>query len=561
MIREESAMSALSALALKNRRYMVNIGRILHMQSRFKVMFIFFFAVFFEAGLFALFLDGFQLISRLSSVGLILMPRLFTLFFLGMGVMLVVSGVVSSYTTIFRSDEIPFLVVRPFSMSEIVVYRFLASTWLSSWAFLFILLPFVSAFAVHQEVSILFPVWTVLFSVPFLIICSSIGTIFTMAFVRWYPRSRIARYLPAALAAGVVVWLYVIGRKAASLPIESNLDLSRLVPGMALSSNELLPSWWISEGIMSLTRQEWLRGTLFWILLSSSAGIMTLIIEKIGGRIFYEGWQKTSAGTSRPATGAFLGTIAEKTLFFLHRDTRAVIVKDVKTFCRDPQQWSQVLIFFGLLAIYFSNLRNFNYHTYAKTWRNLIAFLNVFSVSAVMCSLGSRFVYPQLSLEGHGFWILGLCPITYLKIIMAKFCASAFAMSILSVGLMLLSSQMLRASLTARLVSSSIALCVALAVCALSTGLGAIFLNHEEKNPAAIVSGFGGTLNLVFCLCFMLAAILPFAFIFHLQLGGLLDGRYVMALGLGTVWLLLITGIAIAVPLSLGLRSLKNREY
>lgn len=540
---------------------MVNIRRIVRVQSRFKILFIFFFAVLFEAGLFMLFLDGFQLISRLSAAGLILMPRLFTLFFLAMGIMLVFSGIVSSYTTIFRSDEVHFLLVRPLSMSEIVVYRFFSSTWLSSWAFLFILLPFVCAFAVNHEFSALFPIWTTLFSIPFLVICSSLGTVITMVCVRWYPRGKITRYLAAILGTGVIAWFYAIGRTGAPLPIESNLNLSRLVPGMALSSNELLPSWWIAEGVMSLTRDEWFRGTLFWLLLSSSAGIMTLFVELIGGKIFYEGWQKTSAGTSKSVSGSFIESLLEKMLFFLHRDTRTVIIKDVKTFCRDPQQWSQALIFFGLLAIYFSNLRTFNYHTYAEGWRNLIAFLNVFSVSAVMCSLGSRFVYPQLSLEGHGFWILGLSPITYLKIIMAKFCASAFGMSILSVGLMLLSSQMLRASLITRLVSAGIALCVALAVCALSTGLGAIFLNHEEKNPAAIVSGFGGTLNLVFCLCFMLAAILPFAFIFHLKLGGMLGRGYVMAVTLGAVWLLIITSTAIVVPLFLGLRSLKKREY
>ncbi len=554
-------MSVFSALALKNRRYIANIRRILRVQSRFKVLFIFFFAVIFETGLFKLFLDGFQLISRLSSAGFLLMPRLFTLFFLAMGIMLVVSGIVSSYTTIFRSDEVPFLLVRPLSMREIVVYRFFSSTWLSSWAFLFILFPFVSAFAAHGGVSVFFPIWTTLFSIPFLIICSSLGSLVTMAFVRWYPRGRVARYIAVMLAAGVVAWLYAIGRTGASMPIESNLNLSRLVPGMAVSSNKLLPSWWIAEGVMSLTRDEWLRGSLFWLLLSSTAGIMTLVVEFAGGKIFYEGWQKSSVGAGKAATGSFIGSIVDKMLFFVHRDTRTLIVKDVKTFLRDPQQWSQALIFFGLLAIYFSNLRTFNYHTYAERWRNLIAFLNVFSVSAVMCSLGSRFVYPQLSLEGHGFWILGLSPITYLKIVMAKFCASAFGMSILSVGLMLLSSHMLQASLIARLVSSGIALCVALAVCALSTGLGAIFLNHEEKNPAAIVSGFGGTLNLVFCLCFMLAAILPFAFIFHLRLGGMSYRHYVIAATLGGVWLLVITCAATAIPLFLGLRSLKNREY
>lgn len=555
-------MSSVSALTRNSISNVRNIGRALRSQSRFKILFIFMFGILFELGLFILFLDGFQLLSRFSATGLLIVPKLFALFFFGMGLMLVFSACVSSYTTIFRSDEIPFLLVRPFSMSEIVLYRFAASTVLSSWAFLFIMLPFVMAFAIHQEVSPLFVVWTAVYSLPFLIVCSAIGSLATMLVVRWWPKSRFTRYF-MLLAAGVVIAaVHLAGRSISATDIGSNLALSRLVPGMRFASNELLPSFWFSEGILSITRSQWSRGIMFWLLLASHAGVLTLIVEKAGSAMFYEAWQRVSSGSSGSARGSIPGSIVKQALFFVKKDVKAMIVKDVKTFCRDPMQWSQALIFFGLLALYFSNLRTFNYHTYAREWRNLIAFLNVFSVSAVMCSLGSRFVYPQLSLEGHGFWILGLAPTSMTRILVAKFASSVAGMSILSVGLMLLSASMLEASLTTKVVSSVIALAVAFAVCALSTGLGGVFLNHEAKNPAAIVSGFGGTLNLVFCLCFMLAAILPFAVIFHLRLGGMLaNSSYLKAMSAASAWLLLITVTATWVPLVMGIKSLARREY
>ena len=44
---------------------------------------------------------------------------------------------------------------------------------------------------------------------------------------------------------------------------------------------------------------------------------------------------------------------------FLDAKTRLLIVKDFRMFRRDPAQWAQVLIFTGLMVLYFTNMRRF----------------------------------------------------------------------------------------------------------------------------------------------------------------------------------------------------------
>ena len=144
-------MSAVAAIMKKTRCHAMNVQRVLRRQSTFKVAFILLFALLFEAGLWWLFLDGFKFLSHLGGAGLMIVGRLFSLFFMGMGLMLVVSSIVTSYSTIFRSPEIAFLVVRPFHMGQIVTYKFLESAALSSWAFFFIIVPFVGAYAWHER--------------------------------------------------------------------------------------------------------------------------------------------------------------------------------------------------------------------------------------------------------------------------------------------------------------------------------------------------------------------------------------------------------------------------
>lgn len=555
-------MSAISALIGKNKHHLLNLGRILRNQSSFKVVFVLCFVIAFETGLWALFLDGFKFLYQLGGAGLLVISRLFALSFLGMGIMLVVSSIVTSYSTVFRSEEIAFLIVRPFQISEIVSYKFIQSTGLSSWAFFFIIIPFVGAYAWHERMSPLFALWTFLFSVPFLLLCSGIGTIVTMLFVRWFPRGRLLRICGMLFIIALFVFFWRFSCQIQILTGEATFNLSRLVPGLRLASNALAPSWWISEGILALAHNQWIRGVMLWGVLLSSAMLIYVAVEWLGQLIFYEGWQRVAGGSTSRSHSSVLLRRLDRCLSFLAHDTRALIMKDIRIFLRDPMQWSQVLIFFGFLALYFANLRTFRYHVRQDSWRSIIAFLNVFSVSAVMCSLGSRFVYPQLSLEGQGFWIVGLSPTTTTKVIMTKFVMALVGMLAISVSLMLLSAGMLNAARSAKIAAVALVCAVSFAVCGLSTGLGAIFLDLDQRNPAAIVSGFGGTLNFVLSLAFMLAAIFPFGFVFHLHFIQKINlSQLHQGLLLSGVWLFVITVAATVIPLWLGNKSLQSREF
>ena len=97
--------------------------------------------------------------------------------------------------------------------------------------------------------------------------------------------------------------------------------------------------------------------------------------------------------------------------FFLPRPIRLLILKDLRTFRRDPAQWSQFLIFFGLLAFYFLNIRRLGYDVQSPYWRNLVSFLNLAVTALILSTFTSRFIFPLLSLEGRNFWVLGLLPL------------------------------------------------------------------------------------------------------------------------------------------------------
>lgn len=532
-------------------------------QSYFKLAFSAVFIVGCMGGLFLLFYGGFRFLDEIGGIGLLVIQRLFALFFFGLGFILLLSSALSSYTTLYLSREVPFLLLRPISLAEMVTYKYAETTVLASWAFFVVIIPYVAAYAWHEKLPLLFSVWTLFYSVPFVLICSAAGTLISMVLVRVLPRGRGLAILVALILCGILgaVWRSFHGVMD-DLSANSTLVLQKLVPGFQMASHPLWPSHWVAEGIMSMSRADYGRGLLFLVLLLSWVGVGLIAVQELGKRTFYDGWQRVIASTHRRRRDSWLLLAAHRGLFFLPSDFRALFMKDLRIFFRDPAQWTQGLIFFGILGFYFINLRNMNYHTLPAAFRNLIAFLNIFSVSSVMCAMGARFVYPQLSLEGQGFWIVGMAPTTMGRVLMAKFATSAAIMAVISVSLMLVSLHMLKVSMEIRVVSLAMTLALSLGLSGLATGLGSIYLDLKQRNPAAIISSFGGTLNLVLSLVFVLAAILPFAVFFHFHAQDKVSqAAFEVGLTLSWGWMALTTAVAVALPLALGWRSLLRRDY
>jgi len=103
---------------------------------------------------------------------------------------------------------------------------------------------------------------------------------------------------------------------------------------------------------------------------------------------------------------------------------------------------------------------------------------------------------------------------------------------------------------------------ICLGLSGLAVGLGAIYPNFTEDNPSKIVSGFGGTLNLVTSLVFVLAVLaaqaVPCFFYFtYRALSGDQFRWYIVGSMTGIAALSLI---ACLVPMSMGLHSIKKLE-
>jgi ABC-2 type transport system permease protein len=184
------------------------------------------------------------------------------------------------------------------------------------------------------------------------------------------------------------------------------------------------------------------------------------------------------------------------------------------------------------------------------------------AVTLIVATLTSRFVFPLISLEGRRIWILGLAPLTFRQLIWQKFWLSVSLTSFFTVGLAVLSGFMLRLEpLHFGLTVYSI-LVANLGLSGLAVGLGALYPTFTEDNPARIVSGMGGTLNLLTSVGFVVCVVTIQVLALQWRALGLYQGtgQFVTAMIAAVVAITCLGIVSTWIPMRLGLRNLNRLE-
>lgn len=569
MAESEARPAGLGLLLRVRLRELAHRVRGLARESRLKLGFILVCAALFWAGLFVLFVRGFLFVDRFPGLREVLLEYLFSLLFFALMVMLTFSTGIISYGALFRSPESTFLLRQPVRPETVFAYKFLESLFFSSWALVFLGAPALLAYGLTNQASgWFFPLSLGVF-VPFVVVPAAAGTGVAMLLVRYVPRGRRGVLMWSALAAGVVVlalgYRFTLGLRG-YMPF-SEAWLWNVLKRFRFARSTLLPSYWLTESILSLGRGQWGRGGFFFLVILSNVAFLVLLLYRFAGRGYLRSYSQAQGvrGRRRRRGHPVVAALVRGFFWYLDEPTRLLIRRDLVSFIRDPVQWSQVLIFFGLLAIYFFNLQRFYYQITGEFWRVLVSLLNLGATCLTLATFTSRFVYPQVSLEAQRMWVVGLAPVTRRRLLVAKFVAAVAGSVLLAGALVSLSNWMLEMPAAVAGVQLLVAVLVAAGLSGLAVGLGASYPNLRERDPSKIVAGFGGTLSLVAGLMFLtvmliLAAVLTQLYFYRGPVGG--AGWLGTTVSVATLAGVVVLGLGVtAAPLALGIRRFERMEF
>ncbi len=557
----------------------------LRQQSVLMVTVIGLFVAMYWVASYVLFRWGFKfLATQVPGLGGILLDRMMYLFFAFLFLMLVFSNMIIGYSAMYRSHETQWMLTLPVRHTDVFRWKLLETMLLASWAFLFLSAPFMLAYGAVRHVTGWFYVKAFVLIVPFVVIPAGVGSL-VILFIARYLHRRMFKWALFGLGAAVMCWAVFFLKPMEVQRLQEAEMISmfnQLLRNSRLTVQPMLPSYWVATSMISWGEGWVWRGTFFFLVLISNALMVALVSGAASMRLFYEGWSRDhSQGHLRlgvalldkeitlPRTG-WLDRLVDL-IPGLQPPNRALVLKDIRVFWRDTSQWSQFVIFFGLLGLYVLNLRNVSYDWNSAYWRNFVAFLNLGAASMTLATLTTRFVFPQFSLEGKRLWMVGMVPFGLRRVLLEKFWLSGACSLAITLTLTLVSSWMLHLPGWMTMLLAGTVVLMNFALCGIAVGIGALFpnfgsgasANRRDDNPAKIVSGFGGTFCFVLSLVYIALVIGAEALPLYFQVAE--DGFFGLppstVLVLSWIFVSIVSLVATCVPMSLALKRVESMEF
>jgi ABC-2 type transport system permease protein len=503
--------------------------------------------------------------------GPIITRTLLELLVAGFFPLLTFSNVVMSLSTFYLSDDLDLVRSLPVTRQTFHFARLAESMFRSSWMAVFFGLPLVVAYGLAYEADWVF-VFAVAAVIPgFVAIPAGAGLLVSSLLVRFFPARRI-RDATVLLGIGLIVSLFLVLRvlRPERLADEGGFEsVAAYVASLQDPVPLLLPPRWITDVVLaSLTDKPlpWLSIGLLW-----TGAISALAISRwVTTAVYDEGCDLAQeARVARLAGAAWMDAPLRLLAAPLHPRVRPFVVKDVKSFVRDPAQWSQLILVCAVVAIALVSATYFPRDVIrgqgAVFVTNIVAFASHGMVGFILATVATRFQFPAVSGEARSFWLVRTAPIEAEHFLWAKLWPALPLLLILGEALAIPATLVFGAQPFTVAVGAYAAVGLSFGISGIAVGMGAIYPDFKAENAAKVASGPTAMLFMVFALLLVAGVMLLEAGAVGVYLRALWQKRplsgldyALIAASLGGIAALCAT--ATILPIKKGAASLWSRE-
>lgn len=443
-------------------------------------------------------------------------------FSLGLFGLIFVSAVVTGISNLFMARDVNLLLAAPLSHSALLRSKTLEVLVSTTWMIVVFSIPPYIAFGRHLGASVEFFAFAPLYIGLYLLVAVLAG----MNVAIWC-----AAILPARTGRNIFVALFIVALGIVIALLNASPD-NRLFSQMLKHpnhpvltntlANPLLPSSWLSDALLALTRQVSSLPILplIWLIILL---MMLWSLLTISFRLFY------SRGYSRlhtqPRAYILLSRAGKprRRLLALRRAQilRALAARELCSFGRDITHTVQLAIFLTICILFFINFQSLSAPTHVGTWAlrawDLMAIFSFLLISSlIILSICSRFVLPSVSLEGSSLWILQAAPISVRSIIRAKYLTWAIPMGAVCAVLFASAGLALALEPLCILILGLAACIIIHGLVALGIGMGALFSRFDWEHPAELSASWGSLAFLITGLATLGINLIPLGITFGL---------------------------------------------
>jgi len=502
-----------------------------------------------------------------EELGPLLAGKLLGLVLLSFISILVLSNVITALSSFFLAKDLDLLVSAPVDWLRLYLAKLGETVVHSSWMVALMAVPILAAYGVSYGGGWGFAPYAVATLLPLFLLPAVIGAMLTLGLVNVFPARR-TRDLLSIIALGTVAVMILLFRMVRPEQLarpEGFRNLLDYITVLRTPTSPWLPSEWATDAIMT-----WLRGgidTLPLLLLWSTAAAFVTLGAMAHARLYATGYTRAQEGAERFIRGGFWRWSLRYVLAPLPVAKREFVLKDIRLFFRDTQQWSQLILLAVLVVVYLFNIKAlplFRGEQVPFFFVTLVSFLNLGLSGFVLASIAARFIFPAVSLEGRQMWLLRSSPLDLRALLWSKYWVGTIPLLVLALLLTGLTNVLLKVTPFMMVVSLTTICALTLAIAALALGFGALYPQFETENAAQIPTSFGGLVFMMSTIALLAAVIVALARPVSVYLQAHNAGETVSVDGAMIAWFAAAAGLCAAatiIPLRVGLRRMEQFEF
>jgi len=254
-------------------------------------------------GVYFIFYKIFKYLTSVQDIGYALSDRLISLGFLAFFTMLLISNIISSISTLFRSRETRYLMATPLNKNQVFWVRFINNFFFSSWATLVIGLPMAISYMVTNTMSIWYIVWVFGALMLFLIIPAFIGSIISMLFMPAVKKFSFKWSVVTLIGiTSIIAYFYVRSNLSGGLMFNVLGDMTMLnyyFRQLGSHRTPFFPHIWFTEIISALRQGQSMRAFLFSSALASTTFFGFFITDYVSKKIFQTSFEAAETMTHK----------------------------------------------------------------------------------------------------------------------------------------------------------------------------------------------------------------------------------------------------------------------
>ncbi len=476
-------------------------------------------------------------------IGMFLFHRFISMLLFVFFITINLGNMVVSFSTLYRSPEVSFLLSQPVSFLTIFTIKFLDNFFYSSGTLFMVGFSVVLGYGVYfHSPWYFYPLVMFGVLVPFMFLAGCVAVIVLLLLLTLASKINFK-----TLIAGVV--LFYLAQVVIYFNVTSPVNLVREVMkyypyidlyfgNLDAQSTKILPNYWVSQILYFFQMGNVKAAAGYSALLILSTAGMCIVALLLGGKYFYSTWI-----TSLSLKSLSTQTYEQRNSFFsfekksrLSPQVAVIVKKEFWQFVREPSQWIHLVVMIVLVFVFVSSVGTLDVQLQSAELRAII-YLVVFIFNAfLITSIALRFAFPMISLEGQVYWAVRSAPITTQKVYWIKFtlvtllllifgvCISVWTnipyremadspivtkplLPEIVVAYSLATYQYLRTLAT---VSTVLMIIIVITLVSFNFGMGALYSNFIEKNPIRIASSQGATLTFLLCIVFLVLVIVVF---------------------------------------------------